>query len=359
MKTTPALISFLQLREGFRKHAYDDKHPNRELTADTPIEGTLTIGYGTTEYPDGTKVKWNDTVSKQEALDYLNAYIRKEIEPTLENLFHYPLKGCQYDAIASCIYQFGAPEVSGWRLIKRINDGEDWEKIALEWVDGTVMWNGEPAFWGRRIMELLMFFDLDWKAGGNVPAGASVINTLETMGIAKTQLPAPAPPQPKPVTGDKPMGKTIEVPEGYDGWTDSEKVAWLNDNSLIGLGGTPGQTKPKVAVKTAKSPIPVEHIEYLDDEAKAEVKVKKIEDSQRGKGFAKKKVAEAAATISVGGLIAEQVGVIEPAVKFASNYSMNTIGIVLGITTLGSVGYYFYGKWQEQKGRDDADTLLG
>ena len=43
MKTTPALISFLQLREGFRKHAYDDKHPNRELTADTPIEGTLTI----------------------------------------------------------------------------------------------------------------------------------------------------------------------------------------------------------------------------------------------------------------------------------------------------------------------------
>ena len=37
MKTTPALISFLQLREGFRKHAYDDKHPNRELTADTPI----------------------------------------------------------------------------------------------------------------------------------------------------------------------------------------------------------------------------------------------------------------------------------------------------------------------------------
>lgn len=339
MKTTPALISFLQLREGFRKHAYDDKHPNRELTADTPIEGTLTIGYGTTEYPDGTKVKWNDTVSKQEALDYLNAYVRKEIEPVLENLFHYPLKGCQYDAVASCLYQFGAAEVSGWRLIGKINNGASWQEIALEWVDGTVMWQGAPLFWPRRIMELFMFFDLDWKAGENVPAGTSVISALETMGMSDSKAVAAL------------NESQLEPLEDFA--REHNKVVVREAAPEVAAKAT------KVQVKGAKSPIPVEHIEYLDDEAKAEVKVKKIEDSQRGKGFAKKKVAEAAATISVGGLIAEQVGVIEPAVKFASNYSMNTIGIVLGITTIGSVGYYFYGKWQEQKGRDDADTLLG
>jgi GH24 family phage-related lysozyme (muramidase) len=187
MKTTPTLILFLQLREAFRKHAYDDKFPNRELTADTPIEGTLTIGYGTTEYPDGRKVKWNDTVSKQEALDYLTAYVRTEIEPVLDNLIHVPLKGCQYDALGSCIYQFGAAEVSGWRLIQKINRGASWQEIALEWVDGTVMWQGAPLFWGRRIMELFMFFDLDWKAGDNVPAGTSVISALETMGMSDSK----------------------------------------------------------------------------------------------------------------------------------------------------------------------------
>jgi GH24 family phage-related lysozyme (muramidase)/predicted GNAT family acetyltransferase len=339
MLTTPTLISFLQLREGFRKHAYDDKHPNRELTEDTPIEGTLTIGYGTTEYPDGTKVKWNDTVSKQEALDYLNAYIRTEIEPVLENLIHVPLKGCQYDALGSCIYQFGAAEVSGWRLIRKINNGASWQEIALEWVDGTVMWQGSPLFWGRRIMELFMFFDLDWKAGDNVPAGTSVITALETMGMSDSKA-----------TADLNAGQLQKL---EDFARDNGKVVVREAAPEVAKKAT------KVEVKNAKSPIPVDHIEYLDDEAKAEVKVTKVKNSQRGKGFAKKEVAKSAGVISVGGMIADQVGILEPAVKFASNYSMNTIGVVLGVTVIGSVIYWAYGEWQEKKGRDEATTLLG
>lgn len=196
MLTTANLVTFLQLREGFRKHAYDDKYPNRKLTAETEIEGTLTIGFGTTEYPDGRKVEWDDKVTKSEALDYLNFYIQDTIEPALENLIHRPLAGCQYDALGSCIYQYGESEVASWNLIRLINGNASWEEIAREWINGTVMWGGEPLFWGRRISELFMFFDLDWMAGGNVPVLSDVIAAIKLMGFDGNM------PQPEPIKSD-------------------------------------------------------------------------------------------------------------------------------------------------------------
>lgn len=346
MKTTPALISFLQSIEGFRELAYDDRHPDRDLQPGDTVEGRLTYGTGLTTRADGTPLKIGDTITKQENFDRLHRYVRDEVEPVIENLIHVPLWPEAYDAIGSVIFNFGAGEVSGWRLWRRINAGEPWSSVALEWVTGTFYDDGIPllGLWRRRIMEVLMFFKLEWRVGANVGWESDVIKVLDQMGWEGDQ------PKPEPTTADLNMAQLEDL---EDEAREIGAVVVREAAPEVAAKAT------KVQVKGAKSPIPVEHIEYLDDEAKAEVKVKKIEDSQRGKGFAKKKVAEAAATISVGGLIAEQVGVIEPAVKFASNYSMNTIGIVLGITTLGSVGYYFYGKWQEQKGRDDADTLLG
>jgi len=349
MKTTPALISFLQLVETggkFRPLAYDDRHPDRVLEPGDPVEGRLTYGSGLTTRPDGTPLQIGDEITPQEDLDRLHRYVREEVEPVIENLIHVPLWPEAYDAIGSVIFNFGAGEVSGWRLWRRINAGEPWSNVALEWVTGTFYDDGIPllGLWRRRIMEVLMFFKLEWRVGANVGWESDVIKVLDQMGWEGDQ------PKPEPTTADLNMAQLEDLED------EAREIG-----AVVVREAAPevAAKAAKVQVKGAKSPIPVEHIEYLDDEAKAEVKVKKIEDSQRGKGFAKKKVAEAAATISVGGLIAEQVGVIEPAVKFASNYSMNTIGIVLGITTLGSVGYYFYGKWQEQKGRDDADTLLG
>ena len=190
--TTPALITFLRLREGFRKHAYDDAKPDVELKADTEIEGTLTVGYGTTEYPDGRKVKWDDKVTMSEAVDYLEHYIRETIEPALENLIHRPLAGCQYDAIGSCIYQYGEPEVAGWKLIRLVNGNADWRQIVTEWISGTVMWRGEPLFWARRLSEVFMFLGLDWRAGKNVPPLSDVEYAVEAMGF-DGQMPDPEP----------------------------------------------------------------------------------------------------------------------------------------------------------------------
>jgi GH24 family phage-related lysozyme (muramidase) len=191
MPTTKALATFLLLREDLIKHAYDDKQPKVILTAETEIKGTITVGIGTTRYPDGSPVRWNDTVTRSEAMEYMQHYIRTEIEPALENLIHVQLAGCQYDALGSLIYQYGAAEVSSWRLIRRINAGEHWHDIAREWVNGTVFWeNFGPAFWGRRIGELLMFMGLDWRMSPNIPYGGDVVDVIEQAGF-EGKMPQP------------------------------------------------------------------------------------------------------------------------------------------------------------------------
>lgn len=185
MLTTPALIESLVSSEGFRSLAYDDKQPWLELAPgeEDQVKGKITYGHGLTTREDGTPVQLGDTITEGESLDRVARHVREEIEPTLENLIHHDLPSFQYDAIAHAMYQYGAEEVSGWRLIRRINAREDWEKIALEWINGTVMWMGEPLFWSRRIKEVLMFFGLDWRAADNVPADSDIIEVIEDMGF--------------------------------------------------------------------------------------------------------------------------------------------------------------------------------
>ncbi|MEH6743917.1 lysozyme [Hyphomonas sp.] len=341
MKTTPGLISFLQLVETggkFRPVAYDDRHPDRVLQPGDPVEGRLTYGTGHTTRPDGSALQIGDEITPQEDLDRLHRYVREEVEPVIENLVHVPLWPEAYDAIGSIIFNFGAGEVSGWRLWRRINAGEPWSNIAIEWVTGTFYDDDIPllGLWRRRIMEVLMFFKLEWRVGANVGWNSDVIKVMNTMGWEGDQ--------PKPVTTED---------------LNTAQLEDLEDKARETGAVVVREAKAKVAVKTAKSPIPVDHIEYLDDEAKAEVKVKKVKDSQRGKGFAKQEVAKTVSTVAVSGMIAEQVGAVEPVMKFVNAYSYSTIGIVFGGLTVFAVIYYFYGKWQEQKGRDDADTLLG
>lgn len=61
--------------EGFRENAYPDP-----LTGGEPI----TIGYGTTKYSNGRKVKLGDKLPIKEAEKELNAYVERRIIPKLE-----------------------------------------------------------------------------------------------------------------------------------------------------------------------------------------------------------------------------------------------------------------------------------
>ena len=352
MLTTPALIQFLQLREGFRKHAYDDKKPKVELTADTEIEGTLTIGYGTTVYPDGRRVQWDDKVTKSEASDYLEHYVRETVEPALENLIHVPLAGCQYDALGSCIYQYGESEVAGWNLVRLINSpgGMDWEAIALEWVNGTVFWNANPdlgpIFWGRRIMELFMFMGLDFRAGQNVPVLSNAIAALEAMGFDGTL------PKPNPIV-DPELFQEPEIPtrgKDVEPITDPTPeteltTADLNEMQRESLAtGRPIDYGVPMTKLTKK--VPVESVHYLSDEDKKNITVKPIEESRRGKGYAKTEMGKQSMIAGAGGSAAVAIGAAEPVVKFVDKYPANTIAVVFIFLLAIGVGLHYYGKWE-------------
>ncbi len=367
MLTTPALTQFLQLREGFRKHAYDDAKPNVELTEDTEIEGTLTIGYGTTFYPDGRKVSWDDKVTKSEATDYLENYIKTIVEPALENIIHVPLTGFQYDALGSLIYQYGEGEVSSWRLPKRINAGEDWEKIVLEWINGTVMWKGSPLFWGRRVMEVFMFLGLNWSAGSNVPSDMNIIDAVQDMGF-DGNLPKPGPahtPTETEYAYDedlfneleiKKSGEVITDPTPEDGWTTSDLNIASAESLRTGKPIDYGVPMTKLTKKT-----PVESVHYLADEDKkpGNVTVKPIEESRRGRGYAKSEMGKQGMIAGAGGSAAVAIGAAEPVVRFVDKYPSNTIAIVFAGLLLFGLGLHFYGKWERARGEDGAEDLLG
>ena len=347
MLTTANLVTFLQLREGFRKHAYDDAQPNVKLTAETEIKGTLTIGYGTTEYPDGRKVEWDDKVTKSEALDYLQHYIIETIEPALENLIHPRLAGCQYDALGSCIYQYGEGEVAGWNLIGLINNGAGWEEIALEWINGTVMWKGEPLFWGRRISELFMFFDLDWMAGGNVPVLSDVLAAIKLMGFDGNM------PQPEPIVHEdlfepEPLDMSDPTPETPMTIDDrqylSAKAAGYNDSFSEFMGHRTIVTQ-RNAIQTPK----------IDPT----LPPKPMEDSKTHRGLAKETAGKenmtlgttltgaAATAATVRELTRDTAATVESASPVIGGFTANhliLIGLVLGIPL------FFYGAWKAFSG---------
>lgn len=359
MLTTNHLITFLQLREGFRKHAYDDAQPNVRLTVETKIKGTITIGYGTTRYPDDRPVKWDDTVSKSEAVDYLVHYIRETIEPALENLIHVPLAGCQYDAIGSCIYQYGESEVASWNLIRLINSGADWEDIAREWINGTVMWRGEPLFWGRRVMELFMFLGLDFRAGENVPVLSDVTSAARMMGFDGT-MPKPDPIIDEDLFYDDP---DLSIPhpgaQPMEPITDPTEDTPLTTDDLNAMQLESLRTGRPISITPVTPKVPLESYEYLSDEQKKKPEVKDVTKAQRGRAVGKKAVSKGTGAAGVGGAVALATGTAEPVLKVVDKYPKETLAWVAVGLIITAIVYHFWSEWQLQKGRDDADTLLG
>ena len=345
--TTPTLVQFLQLREGFRKHAYDDKNPNRTLKEDTPIEGTLTIGYGTTTYPDGTPVRWNDVVSKSEAVEYLDKYIETEVEPALRNLIHVNLEPHQFDALGSQLYQYGTSEFGTWNLVTLINRQRPWWEIAAEWFNGTVYWHGRPLFWSRRLMEFLMFAGLEWRIA--VPEfdpakpphkqAADVVNTLDP------QFPA-LEPQPQTVDGGDPIADpTPETP------------ITTEDANIMQLEALKKGRKLNITELTPK--VPATDVAYLTETAQGDLQVKKIGNSRRGKGYAKQQTGKEVGITAGVGAAATMTGAAEPVLNVVDKYPSQTLAWVIVGLGIFAIIYWAYGKYQQQRGEDEADTLLG
>ena len=365
MLTTPALINFLQSDsiESFRAKAYDDKQPHLDLNPgdEDQVKGTITYGTGLTKRPDGSPLQLGDTITRQEDADRVRQYIREEVEPVIENLIHVPLWPSAYDAIGSVIYNFGADEVSRWRLWRRINTGDRPENIALEWLDGTFTSAGEPmlGLYRRRVMEVLMFFNLDWRAGAAISWANSVMEVLRKMNW-DGQMPKPAlaisKPEPEPVLIlDKPLPMEAKVPrqmtlpDEWDKMTEKQQVAYLNTGEFIALGGKVGEPiKPAPLPEAAKVTTIKKTIETPN--IKPEAPPKAMETSQTFKGLSKSDSGKETAIIgtTVLGGVAYGLPYADQATAYIAKYPPQTIILVIG----GLAGMMaLYGVWRWWRGQ--------
>ena len=115
--------------------------------------GVLTIGYGTTFYPDGSKVKEGDTCTKEEADGLLLWYCTTKIK-----LPKGTFTDNQKEALWSLIYNIGQTAFDKSTCKKAI-EAQDWKTAYDNW-----NWNkaGGKVLKGlinRRREERLLFFD--------------------------------------------------------------------------------------------------------------------------------------------------------------------------------------------------------
>jgi len=94
--------------EGKRLAAYDDG------------VGVWTIGFGTTVYPNGIKVKKGDTCTEAQAKAYM-AQDLKKFETAVNNAATVPLSQNQFDALVSLAYNIGTNAFSKSTLVKKLN----------------------------------------------------------------------------------------------------------------------------------------------------------------------------------------------------------------------------------------------
>lgn len=316
--------------EGIRLQSYDDKTGDR-LDVGEVAEGKASIAVGLIKYSDGSRVQPGDELTLQEAWDETYHYLDKVLAPALGRLITVNLPDHKLMAFASWLYNFGETKARGYSLPKLINRGADDRVIIEKWME-YINAGGKPelGLYRRRMAEVLMWLDLDWRPALNASFDDSVFDLIETLG------------------GEVPPPLVDDIL-----FDEDEVTADLNNQQLVKL-----KTK-KVAITAVTPKVPMESYEYLSDEQKAEPKVKDVTKAQRGKAVGKKAISKTAGTAGVGTVVGVATGTAKPVLDMVDKYpttTLLTVGLVLGGVAMV---YHFWSEWQLQKGRDDADSLLG
>ena len=124
---SPNGIKLIQSFEGFSSKAYDDG------------VGVWTIGWGTTRYEDGRKVKRGDSISVEKAME-LFMHDLAQFEKAVRDSVKVPLTQNQYDALVSFTYNVGIGALQGSTALRKLNSG-DYKGAAnalLSWNKGRV-----------------------------------------------------------------------------------------------------------------------------------------------------------------------------------------------------------------------------
>jgi len=106
-----ATINLIKSFEGLELNAYVDP-----ATGNEPI----TIGYGTTIYPDGTKVKLGDVCTQQQATEYLQHDV-DQFAAKVKVLVNSDVTDNQFGALTSFSYNVGTGNLKASTLLKKVN----------------------------------------------------------------------------------------------------------------------------------------------------------------------------------------------------------------------------------------------
>lgn len=144
MHISPSGIDLICNFEGKRLTAYDDG------------VGVWTIGFGTTVYPNGMKVKKGDTCTEAQAKAYM-AHDLKKFETAVNNAVTVPLSQNQFDALVSLAYNIGTNAFSKSTLGKKLNANDN--RAAADQFDVWVNAGGKrmQGLVNRRAKEKALF----------------------------------------------------------------------------------------------------------------------------------------------------------------------------------------------------------
>ena len=110
-KVSASGINLICSFEGLRLNAYDDG------------VGVWTIGFGTTIYPNGIKVKRGDTCTEAQAKAYM-AHDLKKFESAVNSAVAVSINQNQFDAMVSLAYNIGTSAFKNSTLVKKLNAGD-------------------------------------------------------------------------------------------------------------------------------------------------------------------------------------------------------------------------------------------
>lgn len=144
MNISPSGIDLIRNFESLRLNAYDDG------------VGVWTIGYGTTKYPGGVRVKKGDVCTLDQAKAYMQHDLKK-FEQTVNSTVKVPVNQNQFDALVSLAYNIGPTAFEESTLVKRLNEKN--YKAAAEQFDLWVNARGKrlQGLVNRRAIEKELF----------------------------------------------------------------------------------------------------------------------------------------------------------------------------------------------------------
>ena len=148
MKASNNVLLMIMHYEGFRSRPY------------VCPSGVVTIGYGTTVYPCGTKVKLTDArISEATAIEYawhdINRFVRD-----VNSLLRVPVEQHQFDALVDFSYNVGS-DIDADNIAEGLGDS-----TLLKLINRGIV--GKAADWKEQIMHQIKSWDKGRKNGKKV-----------------------------------------------------------------------------------------------------------------------------------------------------------------------------------------------